>query len=87
MVAFAQALKAFGETDSAREARLQRITDFLTRLNTRHGDRGDVRVFALAEASGEINLLENGRVVASWGRDDPNIERHIAALVQPPSTA
>jgi hypothetical protein len=87
MVVFAQALKAFGETDSARERRLERITDFLARLNTLHGDGADVCVFALSEASGEVNLLENGRVVASWGRDDPNIERHIAALVQPPSTA
>lgn len=81
MVAVKQRAEAFESPSVGRTARLLKLSEMLIELNQTTSESGDVQVYAISHVGNEVRLLENGRSVASWGHDDPDIERHVMALV------
>lgn len=81
MVAVKQRAEAFESPSVGRMARLLKLSEMLIKLNQTTSESGDVQVYAISHVGNEVRLLENGRSVASWGHDDPDIERHVMALV------
>ena len=81
MVALTRKVAAQAGQSTIRTDRLQRVSALLAQLNQKAGQGAAQQVYALADIGEEVRLLENGREVASWKPDDPNIERHVVALI------
>jgi hypothetical protein len=61
--------------------RLEAITRRLAARNGRTTHGGGISILSLAETDSHATLLENGRPIARWAIEDPNIVRHIEALL------
>lgn len=61
--------------------RLEAITRRLAARNGQTVNSGQISILSLAETDSHATLLENGRPIARWAIEDPNIVRHIEALL------
>lgn len=61
--------------------RLEAIAERLAARNARVSACQEISVLALSGTDSHATLLENGRPVARWAIEDPNIERHIQAIL------
>lgn len=72
----------FGSAKTVRgHDRFESITRRLAARNAKATQSEGVSVLLLAESDSHATLLENGKPVARWSIEDPNIARHIEALL------